>query len=82
MFPVPDTVGIATHLRSSALLWLLASCFVLCIDADFPRNIPMYIRTLEMATAVSAQQYQHSRGFPLFDERLQDETDEGMNQVK
>ena len=29
MFTVADTVAIATHLRSSALLWLLASCFVL-----------------------------------------------------
>ena len=31
MFTVAETVAIATHLRSSALLWLLASCFVLCI---------------------------------------------------
>ena len=31
MFTVADTVAIATHLHSSALLWLLASCFVLCI---------------------------------------------------
>ena len=34
-FTVVDTVAISTNLRSSALLWLLASCFVLCI-ADFP----------------------------------------------
>ena len=31
MFTIADTVAIATYLRSSALLWLLASCFVLCI---------------------------------------------------
>ena len=31
MFTVADTVAIATNLRSSALLWLLASYFVLCI---------------------------------------------------
>ena len=31
MFTVADTVAIATRLRSSALLCLLASCFVLCI---------------------------------------------------
>ena len=34
MFTVADTVAMATHLlRSSALLWLLASCFVLCTQA-------------------------------------------------
>ena len=34
MFTVADTVAIATHLlRSSALLWLLASFFVLCTQA-------------------------------------------------
>ena len=54
MFTVADTVAIATHLRSSALLWLLASCFVLlclCI-ADFPRNIK-YIRTSEIAISTT-----------------------------
>ena len=31
MFTVVGTVAIAAHLRSSAPLWLLASCFEFCI---------------------------------------------------
>ena len=71
MFTVADTVAIATHLRSSALLWLLASCFVLlclCI-ADFPRNIKVY--------SYIRDRYQHYRVVLVF--QYSDKTNEGMN---
>ena len=74
---VAGTVTIATYLRSSALLWLLASCFVLCI-ADFPRNITIFVHQ----RSLSALLHQSSSGFPIFDGRLQDETNEGMKQLK
>ena len=57
MFTVADTVAIATHLRSSALLWMLASCFKVCTlylcIADFSRNIIKYIRTSEIAISTT-----------------------------
>ena len=77
---VADTVAIATNLlllRSSALLWPLASCFVLrIIIADFPRNIIMSIFVHQR----SLPALKSSSGFPIvIDGRLQDTTIEGMN---
>ena len=59
IFTIVDTVATATHLRSSALLRLLSSCFVFCI-ADFPRN--RYIRILVHQRSPST--LQSSSGFP------------------
>ena len=78
VFTVADTVAIAAYSRSSALLWLLASYFVLCI-ADFLSNITIifvYQRSL------SALLHQIGSGFPIFDGQLQDETNDGMNKGK
>ena len=75
MLTVGDTVAIATHLRSNVLLlWLLASCFLIC----------MYVLLISLATSSifvhqrSLSELQSSTGFPIFDGRLQDETNEGM----
>ena len=56
MFTVADTVAIATHLRSSALLWLPTSCFVPCI-ADLPRNIRKSILVRQRSLPALQQWY-------------------------
>ena len=76
MFAVADTVAMAaTHvLRSSAVLRLLASCLVLYI-VDFPRKISIFAHQRSLSALQSS-----CTGFPIFDERLQNETNEGTNE--